>query len=567
MDRKTQLQQVARDWCLTITASQVMPVYPLTEDVQPGDVFLVPMSVEEQRQRFDDKGFLPLDHHVARLTPADYGEFYRDMFVVPPGATSVEFTRSLQRGATGQANWSAAPAAGFPSYGFSVSRTGGLNVGVPLSGIPVGMSLLNANEAKGSVSIQKANTIGTDVVLLSDQLTDWANAHADYLLPYARNVDAPSSSQPPPKWKLFGKRAPPPPPRAYLRMVSRIYVTGAVDVSVADASSGAAGLDVGKPRPVDLLTPSAPDSLDDVNNRRVENMRAAIATLNAQLAESQNPTRASGSNEGATPEQMDERAKAKQKALEEARQARQAELDKANQDLADKRKAAEADQKALDDARQALADRRAALRTVKNDPGATPQQREDARKAVAAAEKDVDAKGATDALKALAASKGTADVAQAALDQVASVLPGGSLRVTAASSRFVTMRQDFNPPLIIGYLAFDREILFSENRGVFLGPPVATQQQILDRTAPPAAITVDSNNSSRAIQLRKAIRDHYRGDDAKRDGVNAFRLKLYPDSAQLGGLTPWLQAAPESQLEMLMRAADIPVPPAAAPQQ
>ena len=61
MDRKSQLQQVARDWCLTITASQIMPIYPLTEDVQPGDVFLVRMPIEEQRQRFDDKGFLPLD--------------------------------------------------------------------------------------------------------------------------------------------------------------------------------------------------------------------------------------------------------------------------------------------------------------------------------------------------------------------------------------------------------------------------------------------------------------------------------------------------------------------------
>src|SRR3954447_22457236 len=85
MDRKTQLQQTARDWCLTITASQVMPVYPLTEDVQPGDVFLVPMSVEEQRQHFDDTGFLPLDQLVTRLTPDGYADFYRDMFVVPHG--------------------------------------------------------------------------------------------------------------------------------------------------------------------------------------------------------------------------------------------------------------------------------------------------------------------------------------------------------------------------------------------------------------------------------------------------------------------------------------------------
>src|SRR4051812_27609092 len=109
-DKKKQLSEVARDWCQTITASQVMPVYPLTEDLQPGDVFLVPMSVEEQRAHFDDKGFLPLDHHVARLTPDGYAQFYRDMFVVPKGATSTDFTRSLQRGTDGKNNWDAAPA-------------------------------------------------------------------------------------------------------------------------------------------------------------------------------------------------------------------------------------------------------------------------------------------------------------------------------------------------------------------------------------------------------------------------------------------------------------------------
>src|SRR6476619_3523017 len=114
MGRKSQLQQVARDWCLTITASQVMPVYPLTEDVQPGDVFLVPMSVEEQRARFDDKGFLPLDHHVARLTPDGYSQFYRDMFGVPKGSATTDFTRTFQRGTNGKSNWKSAPAAAFP---------------------------------------------------------------------------------------------------------------------------------------------------------------------------------------------------------------------------------------------------------------------------------------------------------------------------------------------------------------------------------------------------------------------------------------------------------------------
>src|SRR4051812_26935896 len=32
--REKMLETTAKDWCLTISASQVIPVYPLTEDIQ-----------------------------------------------------------------------------------------------------------------------------------------------------------------------------------------------------------------------------------------------------------------------------------------------------------------------------------------------------------------------------------------------------------------------------------------------------------------------------------------------------------------------------------------------------
>ena len=46
--KKTQLEKVAKDWCLVVRASQVIPVYPLTEDLQPGDVFLVQTPASEE---------------------------------------------------------------------------------------------------------------------------------------------------------------------------------------------------------------------------------------------------------------------------------------------------------------------------------------------------------------------------------------------------------------------------------------------------------------------------------------------------------------------------------------
>jgi hypothetical protein len=474
------------------------------------------------------------------------------MFVVPAGAASVEFTRSLQRGAGGKSNWAAAPAVGFPSYSFSVSRTGGMNVGVPLSGIPVGMSLLDASQATGSVSIQKANTVGADVVPLSDDLEQWAERNAAYLLPYARDLDATTT-------RAMGRGRRKVPHRAYLRMVSRIFVTGAVDIAVADARSGAAGIDAGRPRPVDLLTPSAPGSPQDVDPGRVENQRAAVAALNAQLAESQVPTRASGSNAGATPAEADERTKAKLEERERLRKERREELDKADKALEESRTKAAPDREALDKARQTLREKRDELGKLSRDPNATPDKLAEAEKAVEDARADVEAKGATDALKSLARARGVADVAKLALDEVASVVPGGSLRVTSASSRLVTMRQEFEMPLVIGYHAFDREILFSRDQGLHLGPPVATQRQILD-PAPPV-VTLSSNNSPRAVQLRQAVRAWHNNEAEKIRQMNATRLKLYPNS-RASGFGAWLQTVPEGQVEMLMRAADVPVPPA-----
>ena len=54
-----ELQRVARDWSMVIRASQIVPVYPLTEDLQPGDIFLVQVTVDEQAKTYRERGFLP----------------------------------------------------------------------------------------------------------------------------------------------------------------------------------------------------------------------------------------------------------------------------------------------------------------------------------------------------------------------------------------------------------------------------------------------------------------------------------------------------------------------------
>ena len=67
--KQDQVERVAKDWCMTIRASQVMPVYPLTQDIQPGDVFLVQLTIDQQQKAWEEQGYLPLDNHLARLEP------------------------------------------------------------------------------------------------------------------------------------------------------------------------------------------------------------------------------------------------------------------------------------------------------------------------------------------------------------------------------------------------------------------------------------------------------------------------------------------------------------------
>src|SRR5688572_4474270 len=131
--KESQLEKIAKDWCLAIRASQVMPVYPLTQDLQPGDVFLVEVPVEKQQEIWDRKGYLPLDHHVGRLQPSAFAEFYSHSFLRPRPPPNDKPQLPFEWLAE---KWEKAPRAGFPTYTFSVSRSAGLSVAVPVSGVP-----------------------------------------------------------------------------------------------------------------------------------------------------------------------------------------------------------------------------------------------------------------------------------------------------------------------------------------------------------------------------------------------------------------------------------------------
>ena len=258
-----QLGRVAKDWCLTIRASQVIPVYPLSEDVEVGDVYLVRTRIEDQVQVYEDEGFLPLENLVARLPVVGYADFYRGGYLIDDNAKPPrhwQFPPSAP--GTQPTAYASAPRAAFPTYGFKVSRGEGASVAVPVHGVPVGLSLLNAATGSGTIAITESYTYGLPLQALEDAANAWAAKNREFL---ERFAPVPGTEKQPTRYH-------------YLRVINRVYLAGRVDVSLAaDQVSGGearagAGAGVAVPAPA-RDDPAA--SLAALNEQLAKNIPAA----------------------------------------------------------------------------------------------------------------------------------------------------------------------------------------------------------------------------------------------------------------------------------------------------
>jgi hypothetical protein len=251
-----QLERVAKDWSLTMRASQIIPVYPLTEDLKPGDVFLVQTPIQDQVQIYNAKGFLPFDNHIARLQSEEFANFYAKAHGTD-GKTPVPYLWSTPLAETNA--WKHAPNAAFPSYSFEVDRGGGLSVALPIQGVPVGLSLLGADRAYGSITIKDAYTYGLTEEELDGQVVNWALLHQEFLSYYP----------------------PSPVGTNYLRVVHRVYLASEMRVFLSKAGAFGASASGGAPKDVNLF------ELNNTNS--VENYTNIIQKLNDSIASAAAP--------------------------------------------------------------------------------------------------------------------------------------------------------------------------------------------------------------------------------------------------------------------------------------
>lgn len=258
-DPSRELERVAKDWSLTIRASQVLPVYPLTEDLEPGDVFLVVTPLKDQVRIYQEKGFLPLDQLVTRLHQAEaYKDFYKGSYWKGQ-YDKIPHTRPVPGEEGKKVN---APRAAFPSYDFQVKKGGGLQLAIPIQGIPVGLGIMGASEATGTVTISDAYTYGLHAEWLARELYHWWNNN-----PEARSV-----------FMSIARQSEEP---LYLRVVTRVYLTKGVEVSLRNLDAVSAGADVAAAPELSLIE-IAGDNPEKVD-QKIKAYESAYAAINKQL--------------------------------------------------------------------------------------------------------------------------------------------------------------------------------------------------------------------------------------------------------------------------------------------
>lgn len=232
---REQAEEVAKDWNFTIRAAGVIPVYPMSADLRPGDVFLSRTPVNAEADLWEERGYIPIEAHLLRL-PVDYDDFYGSQ-----AGTELEGLEKAKLYGRNNPAWvdtilepDAPPIVGFPSYSFRASFETGLAGAVPIQGVPVALSFLNVKDASANLSISDASSYGIDVAQLHKTLVDWAGDNADLLNSY---VPIDPDAEP-----------------AYLRVVYRIYRAKQFDIGMYNVSGTGITSSIGAKKEVPTAT-------------------------------------------------------------------------------------------------------------------------------------------------------------------------------------------------------------------------------------------------------------------------------------------------------------------------
>ena len=500
MAKQKQVERVARDWCLTIRGSQVIPIYPIDEDIQPGDTYIVDTPIEQLKSFWNKHGYLPIDHRFGRLQPSGYSKYYLgggygvqsgtvvprhwqfpdrtrttiipqdtlDLNDSPTGdeaaihtqkAAAEKARQAVQEQVLADTDWPRAPRAGFPTYTFTIKRGESFNGALPVQGVPVMLGALGAREITGSITLSDAYTYGIDEPSIRDDLYRWARQ--SNIKTYLANYVIPKEANSCVKQKFN-----------YLRVVTRVYLVRSVDIAMSNTEASAWKLSGGAPKDVPSPTPAGDNTNIEQQTKLLAALEAGLGTHSlvtstptpytppspniAAPTPAATPTPApatpapatpapaapAAGAAGATPAPATPKPKSKPKTPDElAAEAQKRQLAQQNQRLDFQEQ-----QLGLQERQQGLDQRRTALLQQ-------AQQRE------------FNVKAYKNALARAGMS-----------DQFGGyVVPGGTLKVTSSTGKTISMHETFGRPLVVGYHALEFAIL---EGGQLSDRPVSTYKRM-----------------------------------------------------------------------------------------
>jgi hypothetical protein len=254
---------LAREWSASMRELQINPIFPPREDVRVGDVYLAPGGRggdEVDPQRFSRRrGYLPIELLVESLDlSAQLSAYYTQRDSYPPTATSVllggvgleasEAEHVLQPTAPeGKDVFASGDVGrlrivGAPDFMTATYSEGGVSALIPVEAMSLGVAgaMARADSVKMSVPVAESYGLPASRVLGSPALSE-----------FLRGPNLPLLFEEPGEWGWDEDRGEWRRQLGWVKVITEVYSTRVIDISIQSASSRGLGLAV---RPV--ISPS-----------------------------------------------------------------------------------------------------------------------------------------------------------------------------------------------------------------------------------------------------------------------------------------------------------------------
>ncbi len=243
---------VAKEWSTTIREFGIVPVFPPREDLAVGDIYLSPTPPDDAMEmrvvRHSPGQFLPIPVLVASMeVRQELDNYYKDRISFPPtpGTPSTQPAAILQPHGTGSIFLSGDNTrlrlGGFPEFFSAQISRGGVDGMIPTEAVNIAFGAFASANKQVRVSVPMVESYGLPAADLLQKLS-FEDCHKTISIPVTggKTIKLKGSDI---QLLFAGQKYPPgnDTVAGYLRLITEVYATRAIDVSVQAENGGSGG--------------------------------------------------------------------------------------------------------------------------------------------------------------------------------------------------------------------------------------------------------------------------------------------------------------------------------------